>query len=352
MGMLLNVFYFVAVLGIIVFIHELGHLWAAKAFGVYCNEFAIGMGPTVFKMKKPHWETTYSIRLFPLGGFVSMAGEPGEGDMGVTVERTIGGIAPWKRLIVMLAGIAMNFVLAFVIFTGFFAAYGTTDTPLPIVRDVVEGGPADRAGLMANDLITKITFFDGGYKVPKDFNDITLPIMTYGDRELIFEVNRSGEVLDVKITPEKSGDRWVIGVYSMPGEHRSVSFFESISLSFAEIGTTVSSLVFLLQRLVRGIGTDAVGGPIQIFQVTSQIGTNGFPFFLILVASLSINVAVINAVPIPVFDGGRVLLTLIEMITGKPINEKVENFAMMIGLAFMIVLFVLIMFNDIIKWLA
>ena len=346
MPFIINLFYFVLVLGIIVFIHELGHLLAAKAFGVYCNEFAIGMGPTIFKLKKPHWETTYSIRLLPLGGFVSMAGEPGEGDMGVPVERTVPGIAPWKRLIIMLAGIAMNFLLAFVIFTGFFTMYGTNDVPLPIVKEVVEGGPADKAGLQANDHITKITFFDGGSVEPKNFNDVTLPIMTYGGRELIFEVDRNGETLEFTLTPQKDGERWVIGIYAQDGVHRSVSFFEALKLSVDEIVYTVSSLAFLLLRLVRGIGTDAVGGPVQIFKVTSDISVGGFPYFLILVASLSINVGVINAIPIPIFDGGRALLTLIEMVIRRPIPEKLENFVMMIGLAIVAVLFVLIMYKD------
>lgn len=347
MDIILNIFYFVAVLGILVLIHELGHLLAAKAFGVYCKEFAIGMGPKVFSIKKDHWETTYSIRLLPIGGFVSMAGEPGEGDMGVPLERTIVGIKPWKRLVVMVAGVTMNLILAVILFFGLTVSLGVVDYPAPIVHSVVEDSPAEKAGLIANDEVVKITFFDGSTLKPENFPQITQGITTYGDRQFTMTILRNGETLDIDLTPEKDGDRYVIGVFPGPGVVRKVSFFEAIPLAFAQVWEVVLSLVYLLTRLVRGIGTEAVGGPIKIFEVTSEVSTYGWSYFVLLLANLSVNLAVINMVPIPVLDGGRSLMILIEMAIGRPLPENFENALMTIGLVLMLLLFVFIMGKDI-----
>lgn len=348
MDIILNLIYFIVILGILVFIHELGHLLAAKAFGVYCQEFAIGMGPKVFSLKKDHWETTYSIRLLPLGGFVSMAGEPNEGDMGVPFERTINGIKPWKRLIVILAGVMMNLILAVILLFGLTATLGTVDMPLPIINEVIEGTPADKAGLQANDTITRLEFFDNTDLKPKNFNEITQAITTYGSRSVKVTFVRNGETLETELTPDKDGDRYVIGVYPVPGEIRKVGILEAIPLAFAQVWQITTALFFLLARLVKGIGTDAVGGPIAIYQVTSNVSVYGWPFFVELLANLSVNLAIINLVPIPVLDGGRAVLIFIEMIIGRPIPEKFENVIMTLGVLLMLALFVYIMGKDII----
>lgn len=347
MGIILNIFYFVAILGILVFIHELGHLLAAKAFGVYCKEFAIGMGPKVFSIKKDHWETTYSIRLLPLGGFVSMAGEPGEGDMGVTMDRTINGIKPWKRLIVMVAGVTMNLILALVLFFGLTLSLGVAYQPLPIISEVIAGSPAEEAGLLAGDEIIKLTFSDHTDMHIKNFGQITQGITTYGNREVVITYVRDGESHKTILTPQKDGDRYIMGVYPVASEVRQVSFFEAIPLAFAQVWEVIAAMLFLLTRLFRGIGTDAVGGPIKIFEVTSEVSVYGWSYFVVLLANLSVNLAVINMVPIPVMDGGRSVLILIEMIIGRPLPEKFENFIMMIGLFLMLLLFVFIMGKDI-----
>ena len=347
MGIILNIFYFVAVLGILVFIHELGHLLAAKAFGVYCKEFAIGMGPKVFSLKKPHWETTYSIRLLPLGGFVSMAGEPGEGDMEVSFERTINGIKPWKRLIVILAGVTLNIILAVVLLFGLTVSLGTVDLPAPIIQEVIADTPAETAGLMAGDEITKLTFFDGTSIVPKSFNQVSQSITTYGDRSVTMTILRNGELVTTQLMPEKDGDRYVIGVYPVRGAIRQVGVLEAIPLAFASVFEIGASIFYLLARLVRGIGMDAMGGPIKIYEVTSNVSIYGWPFFVELLANLSVNLAVINLVPIPVLDGGRAVLIFIEMIIGRPLPEKFEQSIMLIGVFLMFALFIFIMGKDI-----
>ena len=355
MNFILNLLMFALVLGIIVMIHELGHLLAAKAFGVYCHEFSIGMGPKIASYKKEGGETKYSIRALPLGGYVAMAGEdvPADALDGFEVphNRTIDGIKPWKRLIVMLAGIFMNFVLAFLIFWGLFLARGTVEPPAPIIESVEAGYPADKAGLIAGDEIIKMTFFDGKSLQPGSFNDVLMALTTYEDRALKLEVKRGSEILELELKPEllEKENRYVIGITAPAGEIRELGFIEAAQTSVMQITMIVSQFFFLITRLFRGIGLDNVGGPIGIFEVTSQVRTEGFVFFLSLVAMLSVNLGVVNILPIPVMDGGRALLTVIEMIIGRPINKKFENFIMNIGMMLLFALFIFIMYNDIRK---
>ncbi|HEY4537245.1 MAG TPA: RIP metalloprotease RseP [Erysipelothrix sp.] len=355
MNFILNLIMFALVLGIIVMIHELGHLIAAKAFGVYCHEFAIGMGPKIASYKKPGGETKYSIRALPLGGYVAMAGEDVPADaldgVHVPLERTIDGIKPWKRLIVMLAGIFMNFVLAFLIFWGLLFAQGTVEPPAPIIESVQAGYPAEKAGLMAGDEIIKMTFFDGKSLVPETFNDVLMALTTYEDRAVTLTVKRGSDTLDLELQPEYLAEenRYIIGVIIPQGKVRELGLFEAAGTSVLQIKMIISQFFFLITRLVRGIGLDNVGGPIGIFEVTSQVRTQGFVFFLSLVAMLSVNLGVVNILPIPVMDGGRALLTIIEMILGRPINKKLENFIMNIGMMLLFALFIFIMYNDIRK---
>ncbi|CAM3584697.1 RIP metalloprotease RseP [Erysipelothrix urinaevulpis] len=351
--MIFNILVFALVMGIIVLIHELGHLLAAKKFGVYCHEFAIGMGPVLFKLKKPEWETTYSIRAFPLGGFVAMAGEdaPVEDNIEVPEERTINGIKPWKRLIVMLAGVTMNFILAFLIFWGMSTYNGTVDMPKAEIATVQENSPAAEAGLQANDKFVEFNFHDGTHLKPKTFNEVFIALETYGQYGFDVTVDRQGETFTTTIHPERDekDERYIMGITAPAGKHRDLTVFSAIPVALLEIKTVIVQFFFIITRLFRGIGLNNVGGPIGIFEVTSQVRTYGFLFFLNLVALLSVNLAVVNLLPIPVMDGGRAILTLIEMITGKPINKKLEEVIMMIGVVLIFALFIFIMLNDIRK---
>ena len=136
--LIINILVFATVMSVIVIVHELGHLLAAKSFGVYCKEFAVGMGPKIYSYQSKKSETAYSLRVLPIGGFVAMAGEPGEAEVeNIPYERTINGIKPWKRLIVMLAGVFMNLVLAFLVFFMIFQIKGIVNEPAPIIHAVM-----------------------------------------------------------------------------------------------------------------------------------------------------------------------------------------------------------------------
>jgi regulator of sigma E protease len=329
--------YFVIVLGIIVFIHELGHLIAAKSFGVYCKEFAIGMGPRIFALKGK--ETTYSIRLLPLGGFVTMAGEEGVDAEDIPLQRTIKGIKRYQRMIVMLAGIFMNILLAWVNFVGMYMATGKVNlAPKPIVAGVVADSPAARAGFHYGDKIVKLTFSDGTVIIPKDFYEVVQFIQLYTD-ETTFLVERDNTTIEIKVTPEyiKAENRYFVGLKLPDPIVKQINPIQAIGYGTQTLGS--------------GIGLKAISGPVGIFKVTSQTAAQGISSLIVLIGVLSLNVGIFNLLPIPLLDGGRVLLTGIEMILRKPLNPKVESFLLTFSAGMMIALLLMVTWQDILRLL-
>ncbi len=343
--------YFVVVLGIIVFIHELGHLITAKFFGVYCKEFAIGMGPRIFSLKGK--ETTYSIRLLPLGGFVTMAGEEGVDADEIPFERTIKGIKRYQRMIVMLAGIFMNILLAWVIFVGMYVVTGQVVLPpKPIVAGVVADSPASRAGFLYGDKILKLSFSDGTIIVPKDFYEVVQYIQLYND-QTTFLVQREGKTIEINVTPEyiKAETRYFVGLKLPDATVKKINPIQAIGYGTGTLVSGVEDIFSTLSRLVRGIGLKSISGPVGIFKVTSQQAQQGIGPLIVLVGILSLNVGVFNLLPIPLLDGGRVLLTGVEMITRKPLNPKLENFLLTFSAGLMIGLLLLVTWQDILRLL-
>jgi regulator of sigma E protease len=347
----MTLLYFVIILGIIVFVHELGHLIAAKTFGVYCREFAIGMGPKVKSWQKG--ETLYSLRALPVGGFVAMAGEEGVDAEDIPANRTIKGIAPLKRIVIMLAGVFMNILLAWIIFVGVFIYQGARSLPPePVIAGVISGSVAETAGFMANDEIVKVSFSDGTSIVPKDFYEVITYTQLYTD-EMVFTVNRDGVDLIIKVTPlfnEEEG-RYMIGLKLPQPVIEELSFLGAIWAGTEYIGTTISEILNTLSRLVRGIGLNAISGPIGIYDVTNQQAQQGLLSLIVLTAILSVNVGIFNLLPIPLMDGGRVVITVAEMIIGKPINRQLEQALMTASVILVIGLVLFVTWQDILRLL-
>jgi regulator of sigma E protease len=347
----MTLLYFVIILGIIVFVHELGHLITAKMFGVYCREFAIGMGPKVKSWQKG--ETLYSLRALPVGGFVAMAGEEGVDMEDIPAHRTIKGIAPLKRIVIMLAGIFMNILLAWVIFVGVFIYQGARSLPpQPIIAGVVSGSVAETAGFLAGDEIVKVAFSDGTSIVPKDFYEVITYTQLYND-QMTFTVDRDGANITINVTPlfnEEEG-RYMIGLMLPQPVIEELSFFGAIWAGTEYIGTTITEIVNTLSRLVRGIGLNAISGPIGIYDVTDQQAQQGLLSLIVLTAILSVNVGIFNLLPIPLMDGGRVVITVAEMIVGKPINREFEQALMTASVILVIGLVLFVTWQDILRLL-
>ncbi|MGB4985332.1 MAG: RIP metalloprotease RseP [Erysipelotrichaceae bacterium] len=345
----MSVVYFIILIGFLTLVHELGHFIAAKIFGVYCHEFAIGFGPTLFSFKGK--ETKYALRALPLGGFVSMAGESDEvkNDVVVPVNRTIKGINRFKQIIIMLSGVLMNFIIALLLFISINAINGKVVIPPPAVIDqVLENSPAQAAGMLKGDKILEITFENKKVIKPTDYYDMINKIGAYNST-MIFTVDRNNEKMDLYVTPrfDEPSNRYLIGITSAKSTIKEISFFEAVNYGFKEFQNSIGNLVHVIGQLFNGYGLDQLSGPIGIFEVTNQFAQSGILPFLSLMAFLSLNLAIFNLLPVPLLDGGRVVITVIEAIIRKPLNEKLVNVLMMASIALVFGLLILSTFNDI-----
>ncbi len=352
----MTLIYFVLIFGVIITIHELGHLIAAKAFNVYCHEFSFGMGPKL--IGKKYKETQYNIRMFPIGGFVAMAGEADAtfDQENIPIERTIKGISKWKQIIVMLAGVFMNFVLALLLFIGLNLIVGQIQEPTqPIVSAVVANSAADKAGLVAGDEIIEVIYPKGDKIYPKEFSEIGTFFELFPEEEITFVVNRGGSQVDVKIIPELDAEsgRYLIGIQGLAGEIIDLTFIGAVKAGFNDFVNGGSLILKSLTFLVRGIGVDKVSGPIGILDQTGQIMgqatsiKDGSLIIMNLIAILSVNLGIFNLIPLPMFDGGRVVLTLYEIVFRRDVNKKVENALMLASLFILVMLVVFTTWNDI-----
>ena len=342
---------FILAMGIIITLHELGHLIAAKSFGVYCREFSIGFGPklTSFKGK----ETEYSLRGIPLGGYVAIAGEPDEDDLmpaDLPAERTLPGIKPWKRIIIYMAGIIMNVFLFILAFTIFFSVIGAPDTDniSTSIYDVQKNSPAEIGGLKPGDTITKIIKDNQTYPI-NNYQD--LQKVTHDNSEsLIYVVTRDQQEIEVELTPrlDEASGRYLVGI-SFETPRKSLGIFSAF-IEATGFAWTYTVLIFkTLGNLFMGRGLDQVGGIVAIYQETSKVVDLGIVAIIAWIGQLSLNIGIFNALPIPALDGGRVLLTLAEMILGRPLSKKLESRLIAASFILLLGLIVIIMINDVVK---
>ncbi len=341
---MINLIYFILVMGVIVLVHEVGHLVTAKLFGVYCYEFSIGMGPKLFSIQGK--ETRYSIRLFPIGGYVQMAGENEMDkelypDLDIPFERTINGIKPFKKIIVLFSGALMNFLLAWFIVSGILMSVGRYPVPSkPIIASVVEGSPADLSGFEVGDEITKVVFADGTVIHPKTFDDFALFTQTYSG-EMTFTILRNDEVKEVVTQGKENNGVYKIGFGAPLPEYVSVNLVNGLYYGADYLGEISRAMFNSLARLIQGNGLDQLSGPVGIYQATAQQAQYGIVGILLWIAILSLNLGIFNLLPVPALDGGRIVLTGIEWITGKPINKKIET-ALIAGSMILLILMILL----------
>lgn len=341
----MSIVYTLLVLSVIIIVHELGHLASAKFFGVYCKEFSMGMGPKLWGFKGK--ETEYNLRIFPFGGYVAMAGEESV-DADVPVERSLLGIAKYKRIIIMLSGIAMNFLLALVIFTGINWNLGyVLQSPKAVLAGIIENSPAEAAGLQAEDKILKMTFDDGTSIVPQNFDDVVTYTQLYHST-IVFTIERANEQLTISVTPvyDQETKRYFLGVMLPPAEKVAINPFQGISYAFMTVIETIYGIFLLIGKMLTGIGLNSVSGPLGIIEITGTQASYGLLNVMYLIAILSVNVAVFNLLPLPILDGGRVLIIGVEMIIKKPIDKRLELGLMVVSAAILILLMLFATWQD------
>jgi regulator of sigma E protease len=366
------------VFGIVVFVHELGHFLAAKAVGVYTPRFSIGFGKALWKRR--YGETEYVLAALPLGGYVRMASKDDEatafieggsenaatkvatkgeeldpeamipfGPKPIPPHRWLESKPLWARLVILLAGVTMNIILALVVTTGMLAHYGmpyistTTDS-------VMVGHPAHAAGVQPGDSIVAINTV-----TLLSWDSLVATIGKSPGKELVLDISRGGERRNISVIPQmdtvidasgKVDSVARIGV--MPKqESRPISFgqaaIKSWGITWGMAGSVIDALKGLATRRVKA---SELGGPIMIATASVQAARGGFENLLVLISLISVNLAVFNLLPIPILDGGQILVQILEAAKGSAFSAKTRDNILRAGLAAVLLLFALVTYND------
>ncbi len=346
----MGILWFILILGAIVLVHEFGHFIFSKMFGVYVYEFSIGMGPKLLHYKKKNGETEYCIRLIPIGGFVSLAGEDADDNNKIPEDRKLYSKPVWQRFLIMVAGVMNNFIFAFLLLFVMALIYGSATTK-PLIESVTAGMPAEAAGIQKGDTVVSID----GQKI-SSFSEIQLYLQTSEGKEMEIGLkDSSGNKRTVKVVPNKTEDedgkeKYVIGIVLdtkiNKGFIPSLKYAGETTLSLYKLMFTTIKQLFNGRASVKDLS-----GPVGIYTIVSEESKAGFQNILYLTAYLSINVGFINLLPFPAFDGGRVVFLIIEKIRRKRVPVKVEAIVNGAGFALLILLMIFVTFNDILRLL-
>jgi regulator of sigma E protease len=347
-----NIISAVIVLGILVFVHELGHFILAKRLGIGVITFSLGFGPRLFGRKMG--ETQYQVAAVPLGGFVKLVGENPEEEVKEEDRPRSFSAAPiWKRAMIIGAGPFFNFFLA----AAFFSVINFFGVPyLPArIGELSPGLPAEKAGLKKGDMLLAID----GEKVSR-WDDLSRIIRGSQGKELTLQVKRDGEILEVKVAPQSSKTKNLFGeevqifmIGIQPTDEvvvEKVNPVVALGMGFSQtwgaIKLTVISIVKLIERV---IPAKTIGGPILIAQMAGEQARKGLVNFALFMAILSINLGVINLFPVPILDGGHFLFLALEAILRKPVSIRKMEIAQQVGLILIILLMIFAFYNDILR---
>ncbi|GAA0683114.1 MULTISPECIES: RIP metalloprotease RseP [Clostridium] len=322
-------------LGVLVIVHEFGHFIMAKVNGVYVEEFSLGMGPKIFGFKGK--ETEYTLKAFPIGGYVKMLGEDEsvEGD-----KRAFCNKSPLKRISIIIAGPLMNFLFALIVFAVITMNKGYVTN---IVNGLIPNSPAEEIGINVGDKIVNIN----GKKI-STWEDLTTQVYLSNGEDLSIIIDRNGEekTFDVKPYFNEEEQRYLVGV--QPKTVTDPTFLESIKQSCKEIKALVIQTYSAIKSLVTGKGSiQDLGGPVSIVRISGAVAKAGMWNFLNFVAYLSLQLAVLNLLPFPALDGGWTVILLIELISRRKVNDKIVGTLNYIGFSILILLMILVTIKDI-----
>jgi len=360
---MLTVIVFILILGLFIFVHELGHFVFAKRAGIKVEEFGFGFPPRIFGIKKG--ETIYSLNLLPLGGFVRIFGEDRPKKSKANDQRAFYNHSIKTRAKILIAGVAMNFLLAIVLLSfGYWLGLpamiednetaNLNDVKVQITQ-VAYDSPAEQAGIKMGDTIKELKINNQRLEINK-IEDIQNFVGDYQGQEMIVVIQRGSEVLEKTLTPriEHPEDEGPLGVALARTAIISYAWYSAI---YRGIISTISLTWFIIIALfgifwelfTRGQLTAEIAGPVGIFNLTGQATKLGFIYVLQLAALLNINLAIINSLPFPALDGGRLLFLIIEKIKGSPISHKVERIAHTAGFVILILLMIAVTWRDIMR---
>ncbi len=349
--MITNIISFVVVLGVLIFVHEFGHFLLAKLVGVGVEKFSLGFGPRIVGRKIGM--TDYMISAIPLGGYVKMVGEsPGNEVDYSLLSLSFSHKSLFKRSLIVLAGPVFNLLLAVLIFFVFFLVSGLPILQ-PEVGEVQEGMPAHEAGICPGDRIVSID----GNPVTR-WEEMADLINQSSGRPLSIEVLRDDRTVLVKVTPKQLSsqnlfgeqiEKYVIGITASGAVTvQKLNIFQSAAYGVTQAWQIAELTVLAIGKIIAGtLSAKNLGGPIMIAQLAGQQAEAGIVNFIFFIALLSVNLGIINLLPIPVLDGGHLLFFLIEAVTRRPLNHKMREVAQQVGIFVLILLMIFVFYNDI-----
>jgi len=357
---------FLVVLFVLVLVHEFGHFAVAKLTGMRVDEFGIGFPPRLFGIKRG--ETTYSLNLFPIGGFVKILGENGGEEIGESDRaRAFGARPKLAQAAVLVAGVAMNVLLAWVLFVVLFMV-GTpsvvseseaTSAAVLTITDVLPDGPAAAAGIPVAATIEGVAAGDEqleGTLTPNSFSSF---IASHQGEAVTVVYLAEGKEKSAVLTPQQgvlpgSGDRVAVGIGLALVEDVPYSFSAAIKEGTVLTGTTLAGITvglggLIVDALHLHADFSSVAGPVGIVGLVGEASSYGFAALLMFTAFISLNLAVINLIPFPALDGGRLIMVLIEAVKGTPIRPQVAGTLNAFGFALLIFLMIAVTYNDILR---
>ncbi|MCC8417346.1 MAG: RIP metalloprotease RseP [Rickettsia endosymbiont of Bryobia graminum] len=343
---MLSLFGFIFTISFLVFIHEFGHYYVAKFFGMKIEEFSIGFGKTLFsRVDKDN--VNWKICALPFGGYVKI-----QGFNSTNIQDNSFRSKPlYAQFLTIFAGPAANYLLAIIIFTAIYCVHGQVEIP-PIIGEVVTNSPAEKVGLLENDKIIMV----GNNKI-KDFADLQRNILINGKENLHLIVERKEEVIDISVTPEeitrKINNTAVKALYIgiIPKNEPiliKLNIFQSLHQAFTDVIYISKLILQSLEQMIIGTKSlDGLGGPIAIAKESGKSLDSGVTSFGLFLAMISINLGLLNFLPIPVLDGGYLIFIMYEAVTKKAPSERVKNAILKIGMIAIIFLIVISISNDI-----
>lgn len=357
-GFFFTVLAFLLIIGPLIFIHELGHYFAGRWFGVKAETFSIGFGRELFGWSDKRG-TRWKVGWMPLGGYVRFKGDmnpastPSDEWLSLPAEEraeTFQAKALWQRFIIVAAGPVTNFLFAIVVYIALFGTYGQPRTP-PVIAVIERGSAAEAAGLRPGDRIQAID----GRGIDR-FEDIASYVSIRPGEAMVIDFERAGTVRELEITPraleleDRFGNRARIGRLGVgPGGIEVVRLgpTEVVGAAFGQTIDTVRMMVVTIGQVIRGQRSlEEMGGPLKIAQFSGQQATLGWLDFVLFMSLISINLGFINLLPIPLLDGGHLLFYAIEGVRRKPLKPAAQEWAFRTGLAVLLALMIFVTFND------
>ena len=342
MILLLGLATFIAILAVLILVHELGHFTLAKAFGVRVDEFGLGFPPRLKSVRRGG--TLYSLNAVPLGGFVRMQGENGRGEG----PNSFGSKSPWQRLLILVAGPCMNLLLAVAIL--FAALIIGSPRGLTVITKVDAGSPASAARLRPGDRIIAIDHHRVGY-----LDQLQALVARRAGSNLALQIRRGSHTFAVRLVPRISppAGQGPIGVVLGRSTRVRYAPGQALGQSVHDVGSIVGGVPLLLQTVVQD-GGNGVSGPIGIARATTDVVGNepqqGIGSVFQFMSLLSATIGILNLLPIPALDGGRIVFVLLSWVRRRSLDPEVEGLVHMVGMAVLLMLILFISYHDLVQW--